>query len=67
MIMRRRLREVVDRRFYRDKYSAEHVRATFSTRVRHEVDLERLNDALLDAIEETMQPAHVSIWLKRET
>jgi hypothetical protein len=65
--MRRRLQEVVDRRFYRHKYNAEHVRATFSTRVRHEVDLERLNDALLDAIEETMQPAHVSIWLKRET
>jgi hypothetical protein len=65
--MRRRIQAAVDRRFYRARYNAELVRAAFSARVREEVDPERLNNALLDAIDETMQPAHVSIWLRRKT
>jgi hypothetical protein len=63
--MRRRFQSAVDRRFYRRKYDAAHVRAAFSARVREEVDLDRLSNALLDAIDDTMQPSHLSIWLRR--
>jgi hypothetical protein len=62
--LRRRMQEGIDRRFYRKKYDAEQVLAEFAATARDEVDLDRLTVELLRAVEETMQPTFVSLWLR---
>ena len=62
--VRHRTQSLVDRRFYRGKYDAERVLATFSGTLRDETDLDRLSKDLLDVVRETVQPEQVSLWLK---
>lgn len=64
--LRQRIQAAIDRRFYRRKYDAEKMLATFNRAVRNEVDLEQLTSAMLGVVEETMQPAHVSLWLREQ-
>jgi hypothetical protein len=62
--LRRRVQAFVDRRFYRRKYDAERVLADFSATLRDETDLGRLDEGLISAVRETVQPEHAWLWLR---
>ena len=63
--LRRRIQDFIDRRFYRRKYDASKTLHEFSAKLRDETDLDVLRDDFVRLVHETMQPEHVSLWLRR--
>jgi hypothetical protein len=61
---RRRIQQVVDRRFNRRKYNAARTIEAFSSRLREQVDLDTLSAELLGVVDQTIQPATASLWLR---
>jgi hypothetical protein len=63
--IRVRVQDFIDRRFYRRKYDAETILAEFATAARSETDIDRLSTTILQIADATIQPAQLSLWLKK--
>jgi hypothetical protein len=65
--LRRRVQHVIDRRFNRARYDADRTVAAFAARLKDEVDLDSIRDDLAGAVRQTLEPAHVSVWISRRS
>jgi hypothetical protein len=65
--LRRRVQQVVDRRFNRARYDADRTVAAFATRLKDQVDLDSVEADLAGVIQQALEPAHISVWLSRHT
>jgi len=63
--VRRRIQSAVDHRFYRAKYDAERTLDAFAARLREQIDLASLERELVGVVNDTMQPVHASLWLRK--
>jgi hypothetical protein len=63
--LRRRIQDIIDRRFYRRKYDSEKMMRNFVSTVRNEVELEQLTNHLVSVVGQTMQPEHLSLWIRK--
>jgi hypothetical protein len=65
--LRRRIQTVIDRRFYRREYDAEQILASFGSAMREEVDLDRISGYLVEAVDRSLRPESVSLWVRSNT
>jgi hypothetical protein len=63
--LRRRVQQLVDRRFNRSRYDADQTVAAFAARLKDEVDLDSVRDDLAAVIQQTLEPTHLSVWVSR--
>jgi hypothetical protein len=64
--LRRRVQQIVDRRFHRARYDAERTLAEFAVRLKDAVDLDTVRDDLTSVVHQVLEPAHISVWMKKE-
>jgi hypothetical protein len=65
--LRRRIQTFIDRRFYHRKYDAAKILEAFSSKLRGETNLDAASDDLLGVVKDSVQPSHISLWLRPDT